>query len=281
MGSMPAVDLKPESAWLERQRLRYHHRRYVDPDPLALLYPYEDPRDREIVGLIAASLAYGNVKAMLPAIRRVLDVLGPAPARTLPSLSRRRIAGRLRGFRYRFTSGEQIGGLLVAVARVVAERGSLEAAFAAHMPREADTVLPALEGFVREMSEAAPCALAHLLPCPSRGSACKRLNLFLRWMVRKDAIDLGVWSSVSPSRLVIPLDTHVIRVGRCLRLTRYASPGWKMAADITASLRAVDAADPVRYDFALCHVGMMGACGFEQEQGDRQCPLRGSCRPGG
>jgi len=123
--------------------------------------------------------------------------------------------------------------------------------------------------------------VCYFFPRPSAGSACKRLNLFLRWMVRKDAIDLGVWSSVSPSRLVIPLDTHVIRVGRCLRLTRYASPGWKMAADITASLRAVDAADPVRYDFALCHVGMMGACGFEQEQGDRQCPLRGSCRPGG
>ena len=109
--------------------------------------------------------------------------------------------------------------------------------------------------------------------------AGKRLNLFLRWMVRRDAVDLGVWTEVSPARLVVPLDTHVIRLGRCLRLTRYASPGWKMAADITAALRQIDPADPVRYDFSLCHVGMMNACGYGRPQGDGQCPLRGLCAP--
>jgi endonuclease III len=98
-------------------------------------------------------------------------------------------------------------------------------------------------------------------------------------MVRRDAIDLGVWTRVSPARLIVPLDTHVIRVGRCLRLTTYASPGWKMAAQITASLRAIDPGDPVRFDFSLCHVGMMQACGYERPQGDRQCPLRGLCHP--
>ena len=77
-------------------------------------------------------------------------------------------------------------------------------------------------------------------PLPSAGSACKRLNLFLRWMVRRDAIDLGAWTRVSPARLIIPLDVHVIRVGQCLGLTRYASPGWRMAASITASLRQID-----------------------------------------
>jgi uncharacterized protein (TIGR02757 family) len=98
-------------------------------------------------------------------------------------------------------------------------------------------------------------------------------------MVRRDEIDLGVWTHVSPSRLIVPLDTHVIRLGRCLRLTKYVSPGWKMAAEITASLRAADSADPVRYDFSLCHVGMMNACGFGRKPGDTQCPLRGLCRP--
>jgi uncharacterized protein (TIGR02757 family) len=105
------------------------------------------------------------------------------------------------------------------------------------------------------------------------------MNLFLRWMVRKDAIDLGVWTRISPSRLIVPLDTHVIRLGRCLRLTRYKSPGWKMAAEITASLRALNATDPVRYDFSLCHVGMMNACGYGRARRDSQCPLRGVCRP--
>jgi uncharacterized protein (TIGR02757 family) len=98
-------------------------------------------------------------------------------------------------------------------------------------------------------------------------------------MVRSDAIDLGVWRQVPAGKLIVPLDTHVIRLGRCLRLTKYTSPGWRMAADVTASLRKLDPVDPVRFDFSLCHVGMMNACGFGKKQGDRQCPLRGLCRP--
>ena len=121
--------------------------------------------------------------------------------------------------------------------------------------------------------------VCYFFPRPSAGSACKRLNLFLRWMVRKDALDLGVWSRVPPARLVVPLDTHVIRVGRCLKLTTYTSPGWRMARDITASLRELDPDDPVKYDFALCHLGMMNACGFSRAQADSQCPLRGLCHP--
>jgi hypothetical protein len=100
-------------------------------------------------------------------------------------------------------------------------------------------------------------------------------------MVRNDAVDLGVWTKVKASRLIVPLDTHVIRLGHCLRLTRYRTAGWKMAAEITASLRAVDPRDPVRFDFALCHVGMMNACGFNRPQKDAQCPLRGICQPVG
>ena len=121
--------------------------------------------------------------------------------------------------------------------------------------------------------------VCYFFPRPSAGSACKRLNLYLRWMVRADAVDLGVWTVPSPAQLIVPLDTHVIRLGRCLKLTRYASPGWKMAADITASLRQLNPADPVRFDFSLCHVGMMNACGYRRSQGDRQCPLKGLCRP--
>ena len=116
---------------------------------------------------------------------------------------------------------------------------------------------------------------------PSSGGACKRLNLFLRWMVRTDGVDPGGWKTPLPGQLVIPLDTHTIRTGACLRLTRRASPGWKMAADITQSLRALDPLDPVRYDFSLCHLSMMGACGHGTKQGDSQCPLKGVCRPRG
>jgi uncharacterized protein (TIGR02757 family) len=121
--------------------------------------------------------------------------------------------------------------------------------------------------------------VCYFFPKPSAGSGCKRLNLFMRWMVRTDALDLGVWRHVSPAQLIVPLDTHVIRVGRCLGLTKYTSPGWKMARDITASLRRLDPDDPVKYDFSLCHLGMMNACGFQRAQADSQCPLRGACAP--
>jgi uncharacterized protein (TIGR02757 family) len=114
---------------------------------------------------------------------------------------------------------------------------------------------------------------------PSTGSACKRLNLFLRWMSRTDGVDAGGWTLVPRRQLVVPLDTHTIRVGRCLRLTRRASPGWKMAAEITAALRVLDPDDPVRYDFALCHLSMMGACGWHTRRGNARCPLRDHCRP--
>ena len=121
--------------------------------------------------------------------------------------------------------------------------------------------------------------VCYFFPRASAGSGCKRLNLFMRWMVRRDALDLGVWSRVGPAKLIVPLDTHVIRVGRCLGLTRYTSPGWRMARDITESLRRLDPDDPVKYDFSLCHLGMMNACGFNRAQADGRCPLRGLCRP--
>ena len=117
----------------------------------------------------------------------------------------------------------------------------------------------------------------YFLSRPSTGSACKRINLFLRWMVREDGVDPGGWSRVWKRQLVVPLDTHTIRIGKCLRLTRRVSPGWKMAAEITSALRQLDPDDPVRYDFALCHLSMAGLCDFASEKGAKACPLRAIC----
>jgi len=179
---------------------------------------------------------------------------------------------------------------MIILQRMLRESGSIERFFMEGDDSTSADIGPALEAFsTRALATDVRAAYGRVpkrpgvscfFPRPSAGSACKRLNLFLRWMARTDAIDLGVWTQVSPSRLIVPLDTHVIRLGRCLRLTRYKSPGWKMAAEITASLRAIDSSDPVRFDFSLCHVGMMNACGFERPQKDTQCPLRGVCRPG-
>jgi uncharacterized protein (TIGR02757 family) len=168
-------------------------------------------------------------------------------------------------------------------------RGTVEEFFVEGYAAEHDDIGPALDSFstralALDMRRAygrvpARAGVCYFFPRPSAGSACKRLNLFLRWMIRDDEVDLGVWRQIPASKLVVPLDTHIIRLGRCLRLTRYTSPGWRMAADITSSLRALDPSDPVRFDFSLCHVGMMNACGYGRAQGDAQCPLKGLCRP--
>jgi uncharacterized protein (TIGR02757 family) len=165
--------------------------------------------------------------------------------------------------------------------------GSLERSFAVD-PATTD-IQPALERFstearaidLRPAYGRAPRApgVHYFFSRPSSGGACKRLNLFLRWMVRKDGVDPGGWTSIRPAQLIVPLDTHTIRIGRCLRLTRRASPGWKMAAEITESLRQIDPDDPVRYDFALCHLSMMGACGYGLPHAKSRCPLSAHCKP--
>jgi uncharacterized protein (TIGR02757 family) len=258
-------------------------------DPIQIVRRYTRPDDREVVGFVSAALAFGRVMSVLQSIERVLAVMGPAPAAYLRRFDPRRDAPAFDGIVHRWTREKDIVALLWVMRQMVAAAGSIEGFFILGDDTESSDVEAALDSFsTRALALDLKAAygrvpkrpgVCYFFPRPSAGSACKRLNLFLRWMVRKDALDLGVWSRVAPARLIVPLDTHVIRVGRCLKLTAYTSPGWRMARDITASLRALDPEDPVKYDFALCHLGMMNACGFSRAQADSQCPLRGVCRP--
>ncbi len=259
-------------------------------DPVHIVRRYQAPEDREIVGFCAAALAFGRVASVLQSVEALLDVMGPHPAAFVRAFDPVRHSARIAPLVHRWIRGRDLVGLLLILQRMLRESQSIEAFFVARDDPGAPDISAALNAFsIRALETDLREAygrrvpkrpgVCYFFPRPSAGSACKRLNLFLRWMVRKDEIDLGVWTRVSPARLIVPLDTHVIRLGRCLRLTRYVSPGWKMAAEITASLRRIDPDDPVRYDFSLCHVGMMNACGFNREQGDSQCPLRGLCRP--
>jgi uncharacterized protein (TIGR02757 family) len=259
-------------------------------DPVHIVRRYASDADREVVGFFAAALAFGRVRSVLQSVEALLAMIGPAPADFVRGFEPARHLERFDRLVHRWIRGRDLVALLLVAKRMLREAGSIEAFFVEGDDASAADVGGALESFSAralqtDLEDAYGRRLPdrpgvrYFFPRPSAGSACKRLNLFLRWMVRRDAIDLGVWTSVSRSRLVVPLDTHVIRVGRCLRLTRYATPGWKMAADITTSLRAFDPADPVRYDFSLCHVGMMSACGYDRAQRDARCPLRGACRP--
>ena len=258
-------------------------------DPVHIVRRYAAPDDREVAGFCAAALAFGRVASVLQSIESLLAVMGPRPAAFVRAFDPTRHRAAIDPLVHRWIRGRDLVALLLILQRMLREAGTIERFFIAGDDPAAPDVSPALDAFsARALQTELTAAygrvpkrpgVSYFFPRPSAGSACKRLNLFLRWMVRRDAIDLGTWTLVSPSRLIIPLDTHVIRLGRCLRLTRYATPGWKMAAEITSSLRAINPADPVRYDFSLCHVGMMNACGYRRAQGDRQCPLRGICRP--
>lgn len=266
-------------------------------DPVHIVRRYTSREDREVVGFCAAALAFGRVASVLNSIESLLAVMGPRPAAFVHEFDPARHGPRLHPLVHRWIRGRDLVALLLILRRMLRESGSIERFFVEGDDKTAPDVSAALEAFSRRAlaTDLRPAygrmpkrpldaargrpGVCYFFPRPSAGSACKRLNLFLRWMVRKDEIDLGVWTAVSPSRLIVPLDTHVIRLGRCLRLTRYTSPGWRMAAEITASLRAIDPDDPVRFDFSLCHVGMMNACGFNRAQGDRHCPLKGFCRP--
>jgi uncharacterized protein (TIGR02757 family) len=259
-------------------------------DPVHIVRRYASREDREIVGFCAAALAFGRVASVLQSVEALLRVMGPRPTAFVRGFDPAAHGPALAPLVHRWIRGRDLVALLIILQRMLREHGSIEGFFLAGDDANAPDVHAALDSFstralATDLTAAygrrrpARAGVAYFFPRPSAGSACKRLNLFLRWMVRKDAIDMAVWTRVAPSRLVVPLDTHVIRLGRCLRLTRYTSPGWKLAAEITASLREMDAADPVRFDFSLCHVGMMNACGFGRPQRDSQCPLRGACRP--
>lgn len=229
---------------------------------------YHRPEDVEVAAFIASCFAYGRVEGFTPAIEALLAVLGPHPYQSLLGFDPRREADRLRGFSYRFNNGTDALCLLWFLRQTLERHGSLRACYlAGYSGCHADT-RPALIAFVATLLRLDPRPLYrkghlskgmhHLVPSPERGGACKRLHLFLRWMVRQDQIDFGLWPEVSPAKLIIPLDTHVAQVSRHLHLTRMKSPGLPMALDITENLKRFDPVDPVKYDFALCRLGMLG-----------------------
>jgi uncharacterized protein (TIGR02757 family) len=249
---------------------QHYDHRFVDPDPLEFVRRQTTDADREVVGLIASSLAYGNVKQIKRSISRVVDVLGDRPAETIDRLAPEEARRRLGRFKHRFNDARDVACLLYFIRQMREAAGSVEGFFLSSPggPSSRSAVGDLLASF----SERA-LALDHggmygrrrlpstagvrfFFPSPRDGSACKRLNLYLRWMVRRDGVDLGVWRAVDPATLVIPLDAHIFTIARRVGLTRYRSPGWPMAVDITRRLRRLDPRDPVKYDFAFHRMGL-------------------------
>lgn len=250
---------------LDRAYARYD-KRWIEPDPVQFVWRYPRTEDREAVGLIASALAYGAVPQIKRSVERVLAILGDRPAQSLDSLDVSAALRSLADFKHRFNDAKDVACLLVYIREMRRAAGSIEGFLA---PKGGPVpVRPVLEDFVRRALAlprdglyghgALPkdAGVRFFFPSPQDGSACKRLCLYLRWMVRKDSVDPGGWTRVPRASLLIPLDAHIIAIGRSARLTRRVSPGWKMAEDITATLRACDPEDPVKYDFALHRMGL-------------------------
>ncbi len=242
--------------FLENLYKKYNHRVFVSPDPLQFLYDYSDIHDREIVGLIASALAYGRVRQILKSISAVLDKLGPSPLMFLKKNSLMDLQKVFKGFKHRFTTGDDISLLLSAIKHTVNRHGSLCNCFKSGMTASNDTSVSALTAFVDNLGSSVPGIQGHTVPSPKNGSACKRLNLFLRWMIRNDNVDPGGWENIPLSILIIPLDTHMYRIGHAFGFTTRKQADLKAALEITEGFRQFSPRDPVRYDFALTRFGI-------------------------
>jgi len=289
----------PRSAALLGERLESLYRLYgpetVATDPIVFPRRYAAPEDREVVGWIASAFAYGQVRTIQDSVGQILGALGPRPAAALDAIADFGAFARERlpDFRHRFHGGRDAAALLFAIARARAEAGSVRAFF----EREARPEEPDVAGLLsravarllafdyrpvlgaRRLPPRSP--VRFFFPAPADGSACKRWNLYLRWMVRKDAVDFGLWPGIPTDRLVIPTDTHVHRIAQRLRLTRRRTADWKAARAITASLARFDPRDPVRFDYALCRIGILDIC--RPRLGHcrcAECPVQEACPAG-
>ena len=255
---------------LERLYREFDYATRVERDAIRFPLRYPDPRDREIVALLTACLAYGRVELFSRALELVLGIMGPSPTAFVADFDVSRHARAFDDFIYRFNRPRDVVAFCLAARQILERHGTLEKCFVAGDPEEHGPIGPALERFARTFLDAdlgqvfprgrVSRGYRHLFPLPSVGGPCKRLHLYLRWMVRRESPDFGLWTSVSPARLLIPVDTHIENMSRAIGLTRRRSRNWRMAEEITARLAALDPADPVKYDFSLCHTRMAGDC---------------------
>ncbi len=241
---------------LERLYADYNRPGFIHPDPLEFLQLYPQTIDREIVAFIASSLAYGRVAQILKSVSSILDKMVPSPSTFLESASRVSLEKEFSCFKHRFTTSEEIVDFLIAIQKVIKVNGSLHHCFLMRYDCKDHDITRSLELFVQEIKAHLSMKENSLLPCPEKGSACKRLHLFLRWMVRSDAVDPGGWDDISPAKLIVPLDVHMHRICMALGMTSRKPADLNTALEITQGFRAYAPDDPVKYDFALTRIGI-------------------------
>lgn len=258
---------KKVSALLERAYREFHSHYYREKDPVSLAHRYPDAKDREVAAFFAACLAYGNVATILSSANRVLKALGASPHQTLLDGP---LTDRFSGFKHRFTTADDIEILCHWLSGALRESGSLQAFFLKGSS-ETESMKTRLSSFVRRLTgqkvpksllarkTARERNLKYLISDPEMGSACKRLNMYLRWMVRHDdGVDLGLWDGLQARTLMLPIDTHILKAIRYLGWSKSKQATWRVVEESTEQLRRYCPEDPIRYDFALCHLSMAG-----------------------
>ncbi|MCX5786615.1 MAG: TIGR02757 family protein [Elusimicrobia bacterium] len=245
----------PDKSYFEAAYRKYNRAEFIHPDPLEFVWQYKSPGDMETAGLIAACLAYGNVKQILKSVEKVLSPMGKSPALWLKSTPDAAIKKTFSGFKHRFTTGAEMTIFLLNIKNAVKQHGSIEKCFLKNYRPQDEDLSASLYAFVNEFNSGARAPT--LTPCPEKKSSFKRINLYLRWMARKDAVDPGVWTKIPPSKLIIPLDTHMFQVSKKLGLTARNAASMQTALEITAAFRRVSPKDPVKYDFALTRTGIL------------------------
>ena len=264
--------------------------RHLANDPLSFCHRYEDPADREVVAVIASAFAYGAVGIILRSLEKIFSELGPSPRRFVVHFDPRRGLSRFHGFKHRFNDGRDLCALLWSLRIMIEQAGSVEAFFLAGHASHAQDLGESLTSYSSRIKNfdygpvfggsliPKDSSFPFFFPAPSSGSACKRLCMFLRWVVRPaDGIDLGLWQGISPAHLIIPLDTHIQRISRYLGLTSRKTADWRMATEITAALRRLDPDDPVKYDFSLAHLGISERCDGIDTAICETCPIKKVC----
>jgi len=264
---------------------KYNRRQLIKPDPLQFVYEYSNPADMEIVGLLSASVAYGRVEQIQKSLRNLLGLMSKSPFEFVGNLTHHDKT-KLKDFKHRFNTGDDIYDLLVLLKRVLVEYGGLERFFLQSYSPSDENIIPALSRFCDSLlamhssvsGRRASKGLEYLLAGPGRGGAAKRLNLFLRWMVRSDDVDAGLWRCIDKAKLVVPVDVHIARLCRILGFHNRRNVSLKTALEITRSFAAIEPTDPVKYDFALSRIGILEDCTGRRRPGCDVCELLPWCR---
>ncbi|MFA4829418.1 MAG: TIGR02757 family protein [Thermodesulfovibrionales bacterium] len=272
---------------LDRYYKEYNFRESILHDPIEFPHRYKKPEDIEIAGFIASCFAYGRVGLFKPVIGRILSLMGSSPCAFLSEFKAGGDDRLFAGIKYRFNENRDIICLLHIISKTLGSYNSLNNSFKGFYKKNDIDTGNALTGFIDyilgiDTSEVygrniKPKGFLQFFPSPGKGSACKRMNLFLRWMIRDRDIDFGIWKGIPKNKLVIPLDTHIARISRCLGFTGRKANDWKTAVEITDALKKLDPEDPLKYDFAMCHYGISGLCGPKpsgENAGCKRCVLK-------